>query len=198
MTVQLGHQALAEGHDLPVAFALGVKVAAALAAADGQAGQAVLQNLLKAEEFQNGQVDAGMEPQTALVGADGAVELHPVAPVHLHLALIVHPGDAEKNDPLRLHEPLQQTGLFVLGMLVKHGGNAFQNFRGRLQKFAFVGVALLQPFQNAGNISVHMNTPFSFHGLPARRLQGRAALRRPMNPRHYITNPGRVMRSGCI
>ena len=28
--------------------------------------------------------------------------------------------------------------------------------------------------------------------------QGRAALRRPMNPRHYITNPGRVMRSGCI
>ena len=166
VAVQLGHQALAKGHDLPVALALGVEVAAALAAADGQAGQAVLQNLLKAEEFQNGQVDAGMEPQTALVGADGAVELHPVAPVHLHLALIVHPGDAEKNDPLRLHEPLQQTGLFVLGMLVKHGGNAFQDFRGRLQKFAFVGVALLQPFQNAGSISVHIEYPFLFSRAP--------------------------------
>ena len=58
VTVQLGHEALAEGHDLPVALALGVEVAAALAAADGQAGQAVLEHLLKAQELEDGQVDA--------------------------------------------------------------------------------------------------------------------------------------------
>ena len=39
VAVQLSHEALAEAHDLIVALALGVEVAAALAAADGQAGE---------------------------------------------------------------------------------------------------------------------------------------------------------------
>ena len=43
VAVQLGHKALAEAHNLGVALALGVKVRAALAAAHGQAGQAVLE-----------------------------------------------------------------------------------------------------------------------------------------------------------
>jgi len=42
---QLGHEGLAEAHDLVVGLALGVKVAAALAAAHGQGRQAVLQDL---------------------------------------------------------------------------------------------------------------------------------------------------------
>ena len=48
VTVQLRHKALAEAHDLGVRLALGVKVTAALTAADGQAGEAVFQDLLKA------------------------------------------------------------------------------------------------------------------------------------------------------
>ena len=65
------------------------------------------------------------------------------------------------TDPLRLHEALQQAGLLIFRVLVKDGREAFQNFGGRLEKFAFVGVALLQPFQNAGSISVQYRIPLS-------------------------------------
>ena len=42
VAVQLGHKALAEPHDLPIGFALGVEVGTAFGTAHGQAGQAVL------------------------------------------------------------------------------------------------------------------------------------------------------------
>ena len=58
VAVQLGHKALAETHDLGVRLAVGVKVSAAFAAAHGQAGQAVLEALLKAQELQDRQVDS--------------------------------------------------------------------------------------------------------------------------------------------
>jgi hypothetical protein len=48
---ELGHEALAEAHDLGVGLALGVEVRAALAAADGQRGEGVLEDLLEAEEL---------------------------------------------------------------------------------------------------------------------------------------------------
>ena len=53
--VQLRHEALAEAHDFIVALALGVEVGAALAAADGQAGEGVFENLLKAQELEDAQ-----------------------------------------------------------------------------------------------------------------------------------------------
>ena len=59
-----------------------------------EAGEAVLEDLLKAQELDDALVHAGVEPQAALVGADGGVELHPVAPVDLDLTGIVHPGPA--------------------------------------------------------------------------------------------------------
>ena len=49
--VKLSHEALAEAHNFPVRFALRVKVAAALAAADRKAGKRVFKDLLKAQEF---------------------------------------------------------------------------------------------------------------------------------------------------
>ena len=48
----------------------------------------------------HGQVDGGMEPETALVGAQRRVELHAVAAVDAQLALVVLPGDAELQDSL--------------------------------------------------------------------------------------------------
>ena len=124
MAVQLGHEALAEAHDFHVALAVGVEVRAALAAAHGQGGQAVLEGLLEAEELQDALVDRRMEAQTALVGADGAVELDAVAAVHLDLALIIDPGHTEGDDALGLDQTLDQAGLLVLGMLLHHGLDA--------------------------------------------------------------------------
>ncbi len=51
VAIKLGHIGLAETHDLGVALAAGVKVGTALAAADGQAGQAVFEGLLKGKEL---------------------------------------------------------------------------------------------------------------------------------------------------
>ena len=51
VAIELGHEGLAEVHDLVVGLALGVKVGTALAAADGQTGEAVLEHLLKAQKL---------------------------------------------------------------------------------------------------------------------------------------------------
>jgi hypothetical protein len=61
----------------------------------GSVVRAVLEDLLEAEELQDALVDARVEAQAALVGADGAVELDAEAAVDLDLALIVHPRHAE-------------------------------------------------------------------------------------------------------
>ena len=53
MAVELGHEALAEAHDLVVALALGIEIGAALAAAHRQAGQRVLEGLLEGEELED-------------------------------------------------------------------------------------------------------------------------------------------------
>jgi hypothetical protein len=104
---ELGHEALAEAHDLEVALALGIEVRAALAAAHGQRGQAFLKTCSKAEELEDAEVDARVEAQAALVGTDGAVHLDAEAAVDLDFALVVHPGHAEHDDALGLDDPLE-------------------------------------------------------------------------------------------
>ena len=118
--VQLVHKALAEAHDLAVALALGVKVAAALAAAHGQRGQAVLERLLKAEELDDRGGHAGVEAQAALVGADRAVELDAETAVDADLAVVVNPGDGKLYETLGLDKTLHNAVGFVLGMLLNH------------------------------------------------------------------------------
>ena len=82
-----------------------------------------------------------MQAQAALVGTNGAVELHAVATVHLHIALVVHPRYTEKDHPLGLHIALQQARLFIFGVLVNHRLQGGQNLRGRLDKLLFMGIA---------------------------------------------------------
>ena len=92
VTVQLAHKALAETHDLAVGLALGVKVRAALAAAHGQGGKGVFQNLLETEELDNGEVNGGMETNTALVRTDSRVKLHSVTTINLNFTAIIEPA----------------------------------------------------------------------------------------------------------
>ena len=60
--VQLGHEALAKTHDLSVGLAFWIEIAAALAAANGQPGQRVFENLLKAQELDDPLVYGRVEP----------------------------------------------------------------------------------------------------------------------------------------
>ena len=163
MAAQFGHKALAETHDFGVGFAVGVKVAATLAAAHRQAGQAVLEDLFKTKELDDREVDALMEAQTALVGADGGVELHTVAAVDLHLAGVVNPGHPEHHDALRLNDAFDQTVLFDFGAGRHDGFERFKNFLNRLQKLLLLGIALGKTGIHAGQISIldgHNNNSF--------------------------------------
>src|SRR5699024_6231153 len=118
VAVQLGHERLAEAHHLAVAAAVRVEVGAALAAADGQAGQGVLEDLLEAEELHDADIHRRMEAQTALVGTERGVVLDAVAAVDLHRALVVDPRDTEDDLPLRLAQTHEDAVVLVLGMTV--------------------------------------------------------------------------------
>ena len=85
-----------------------------------------------------------METQTALIRTDGAVELHAVTDVHLHLTLVVHPGHTECRDALGLNDALDDLCLLKFGMLVVHVLDGLQHFSHCLQKLHFTGVFLLQ------------------------------------------------------
>ena len=144
VTAELGHEALAEAHDLAVALALGVEVGAALAAAHGQRGQRVLEGLLEGEELEQAEVHARVEAHAALVGADGAVHLDAVALVELELALVVDPGDAEQDDALGLGHALEDLGLAVLGALVEDRLERLGHFHDGLMELRLAGVLGLE------------------------------------------------------
>jgi hypothetical protein len=99
-----------------------------------------------------------MEAQAALVGADGAVELHAVAAVHLDLALIIDPGHTEADDALGLHQTLDQAGLLVLGVLFHHGLDALQHLTHSLQEFRLVGIALCQAVVHALQVFIRQHS----------------------------------------
>src|SRR5690606_19597057 len=108
VAVRHGAERLAEAHDLGVAAALRVEVAAALAAADAETGERVLEDLLEAQELDDPEVDRGVEAQAALVGAEGAVVFDPEAPVDVHATVVVLPRHPEDDLPLRLDQPLHE------------------------------------------------------------------------------------------
>ena len=85
-----------------------------------------------------------MQAQAALVGADGAVELHAEAAVHLDLAVIVDPRHAEHDDALGLDDALEQRGLLVLGMGLDDRLEGLEHLGDGLDELGLVGVALVQ------------------------------------------------------
>lgn len=76
MAIKLGHQRTAEAHHFAIALAFRIEIAAAFPAAHRQRGQGVFEGLLEAKEFENRQVYRRVEAHSALIRADGRVELH--------------------------------------------------------------------------------------------------------------------------
>ena len=180
VTVKLGDERLAEAHDLSLALAVGIKVRAALAAADGQRREAVLEIHLKAEELHDREVDRRMKAQSALVGADGGVVLHAVAAVDLHLSGIVHPCDAERDDPVGLDEALKDGVSLPLGVLIHDALKALEKFPDALVELRGVGVAREHLIVYPLEVSVFQHklcSSFRFLDLTCGRIQ-RAARRR--------------------
>ena len=162
VAIELMHEALAETHDLGIGFALGVEIGAALAAAHGEGGQAVFEDLLEAKELDDGGAHCRMEAKAALVRPNGGVELDAVAAVDVELALVVIPGDTELNETLRLDERVYDAALFIAGIGLDQRLKAFEDFLNGLEKFGLVGIALFDVGVYAFEVLVgdHFITPY--------------------------------------
>ena len=153
VAIKFGHEGLAEAHDFVVRLPFGVKVGAALAAADRQAGQGVLEDLLETEELDDAEIDRGVEAQAALVGAEGAVELDAETAVDMGIPFIVLPGNPEDDLALRLTEALDDLALQVLGVFDHDLAERFEDLAGRLMKLNLAGITfedvLIDGFESA-------------------------------------------------
>ena len=89
-----------------------------------------------------------METQSTLVGADGAVELYTIAQVHLYLALVVDPGNAERDDALRFNDSFYNLRFLELRMLVVDVLDRFKHFAYCLQILQFARMLALQALHN--------------------------------------------------
>ena len=154
MSAKLCHKALAETHNLSVALALGVKVRTTLAAAHRQCCKAVLEDLLKAEELDDTEIYRGVEPQAALVGADGGVELHAEAAVNLHLARIINPRNTENDLSFRLNDSLKYACVNEILSFFNYGLKALENFCYCLNEFGLACISFLNCFEQVDKILI--------------------------------------------
>ena len=151
---EFGHETLAEAHDFGVGFAFGVKVGSAFAAAHGEGGEGVFEDLFEAEEFEDALIDAGVEAESAFVGPDGAVELDAEAAVNVDASVVVLPGDAEGDEAFGFDDAFEDGVLFVGGFSFEGGGEGFEDFADGLEEFEFAGVSAFD-FTDYGFDVVH-------------------------------------------
>ena len=144
VTSKLGHKGLAECHNLAVGLALWIKVGAALATAHGECSQGVLEDLLKAEELQDRQVNCWMETKAALVRSNCGVKLDAVSAINLNVASVVNPRNTEHNNALWLDKTLKQSGFLELWMCVKCRLDGGKNFFCCLDKLRLICVTLFK------------------------------------------------------
>ena len=125
---QFAHEGLAEAHDLMVGPALGIEVAAALAAAHGQAGQGVLEALFVGEELERVLGHGRVEAQAALVGADEIRVLDPPAGVDLDGVLVIEPFDAEADDAVGDQQAFEHARVGVLRVFLDQRADRAPHF----------------------------------------------------------------------
>ena len=114
----------------------------------------------------------GMEPQAALVGADGAVELHAVAAVHLHLALIVHPGHAEKDRPAPAPRTAPADRPFRTRDACQTRGKCFPEFPWPPAKIRFRWRCAASALPECGKYKRSYEYPFLFSRAPCPSASG--------------------------
>ena len=93
-----------------------------------------------------------MEAKAALIGANSTVELHAIADVDLHFALVVNPGHAEGRDALRLDDAFHNLCFLELWMLVIDILDAFQHFADCLKVLSLAWMLLLQALHDFLNV----------------------------------------------
>ena len=145
VAIQFAHEGLAEAHHFHVRFALRVKVRTALAAAHRERGQRVFEDLFKAQELDDPEVNGWVKAQAALVGADGVIELDTEAAIYLNISVVIHPGDPEEDGPVRDNDPFVNLGFDKLRVPVNGGLQCGQDFLYCLVELGLAGILFLNP-----------------------------------------------------
>ena len=95
--------------------------------------------------------------------ADGGVELHAIADVHLHFAFIIDPRHTESDDALGFYQAFEQRSALPLRMLVVDVGNAEEYFVNGLEILFLTGVASFELLHE--KFDVHGGCSFLAWGL---------------------------------
>ncbi len=95
---------------------LGSKSEPPLAPPMGRVVSEFLNVCSKARNLSTPGLTVGWKRKPALVGSDRTAHLDPVAPVDVDLAVVVHPVDAEADDPIGLDQALEDLVLDVSWM----------------------------------------------------------------------------------
>ena len=130
--VKLGHEALAEPHDLSIGPALGIEIGTTLTSTDGHSCQGVFEDLLKTQEFDDPEIDRRVETEPTLVGAEGAVELYADAAVDHVLTFVGRPRYSEDDLSLRLADALDDLVLGEFRVLFKDRPQGLEHFLDRM------------------------------------------------------------------
>src|SRR5678815_784848 len=96
-----------------------------------------------------------MESQPTFVRPDGAIHLDPESPVHMKLALIVLPWNAEHDDSLRFDNSFEDFCFSVFRMLVHYKHERLGYFLDGLVEFGFRGVLRLNMGHQRCDLVIH-------------------------------------------
>ena len=169
MTLQLGHETLAETHHLGITLPSRREIRTALGTAHRQGRERVLERLLEREELHDTQVHTRVETDTAFVRTDGAVHLNTETAVDLHLTLIVHPRHTEHNDPFGLYNTFHHFLLAQVRICHNHRSNALNYFFYCLMKLVFTGVFA----DEVGHKTVHIHLSLFIHFRKESKIRGK-------------------------
>ena len=146
IAVKLVHESLAETHNFSVGFASRVEVRTTFTAADWQASQAVLEDLLESQELDDSRIYVWSESQTTFVRSDCTVELVSVTFVNLYFTSIVNPSYLESDSSFRLNQSFQNRSFLIFRVLFNYWFQGTKNFFYSLMKFYFARVVLFAIF----------------------------------------------------
>ena len=141
MPLKLGHKALAETHHLRVGFAPRAEIGTSFTASHRKGREGVLEGLLESKELHDAEVYAGVEADTALVRAQGAVHLNPVSAIYVDLSPVVSPRYTEHYDTFRLYHSVENFQIHKVRVRSHIRSNALNDFSDCLVELALTGIA---------------------------------------------------------
>lgn len=87
-----------------------------------------------------------MEPKSAFIRADGAVELHTESPIYLSFSVVIYPWNTENNLAFRFYHAEENIFIQLFRMNLSHYVKRFKNLFDCLKKLRIIRIAFFYNF----------------------------------------------------